>query len=438
MRKNLDARQVELRERTQILNSQVQEDLKSILLKIEEELNTPLRLSESFPVVDSKLNFSSSQISAVDNGNKVLPPIKKQVFNNLSNPWIDFSNQTDSGDFVITWPVSNTVGYFRAAGFTLIDSGQIEVIFSNEAATEGALVNPGELFANNGIPLGYIILECSSNIPLIFKTAGSASDTIENDKIFRFGTGGGGGGGGANVFIDGVAGENILTGDALYISKGTGDDSLRTAGRFYKLDVNSDDRFIFAGYATNDALTGEDVTVQTGGIFEFTHGGAAGETLYGDYANVGGLTNIEPTMNETWLVITGIAIDANNILVANVGSPVALYIETMFGSVAIANGATSQPVSTLLFNSTEIKTSMFFYNIRRSTDTENADESGLMMVMYDVAASDWLITTVGGVGSTSVTFDITASGQVEYTSSTLLGASYTGNMTFKILETIKV
>jgi hypothetical protein len=434
--KNLDARQVELREKTKILNSQVQEDLRSILLKIEEELNTPLRLSQSFPTVDSKLNFASSLVSAVDNGNKVLPPIKKQVFNGLNNPWIDFSNQTDSGDFIITWPVSNTIGYFRAAGFTLIDSGQIEVIFSDEAATEGALVNPGELFANNGIPLGYIILECSSDIPLVFKTAGSASDIIENDKIFRFGTGGGGGG--ANVFIDGVAGESILTGDALYISKGTGDDSLRTAGRFYKLDVNSDDRFVFAGYATNDALVGEAITVQTGGIFEFTHGGAAGETLYGDYANIGGLTNVEPTMNETWLVITGIAIDANNILVANVGSPVALYIETMFGSVSIANGATSQPVSTLLFNSTEIKSAMIFYNIRRSTDTENADESGLLMVMYNVALSDWFITTIGGLGSTSVTFDITASGQVEYTSSTLLGASYTGNIDFKILETIKV
>jgi hypothetical protein len=116
------------------------------------------------------------------------------VFTALSGAFINFQTQALSNvaDFVITWPVSNTVGQFRRAGFSLIGSGKIQVIFSAEAATQGALANAGSLFASSGIPLGYIDLECT-NSSGFFKTAGSVTNIIENAQIYRFGAGAGGG-----------------------------------------------------------------------------------------------------------------------------------------------------------------------------------------------------------------------------------------------------
>lgn len=176
-------------------------DLGSIVNKVNTEFDAPLKLSATFPTPNAVLNFQASTISTADGAKKALSPLKSQVHSLVAST-INFQTQATSGaTFVIAWP-TNTIGYFRRAGFTLIGDGSIQVLFSPEVATQGALANAGSLFVKSGTALGYIELEATS--ASAFKTAGSVTDIIENAGIYRFGTGGSGGSGtgDANAFTE--------------------------------------------------------------------------------------------------------------------------------------------------------------------------------------------------------------------------------------------
>jgi hypothetical protein len=170
--------------------------LNVLMERVDTDLDYPLKISATFPSADSKLIISNSKISAPDNVSKVAPPVKKQIFTELSSLWIDFQTQAVSNivDFDIEWPASNSVGQLRYACLTLISSGKIKMLFSPEAPNEIDLINPGALFISGGLPVGYLLLECTSSLGY-FKTYGSPSDIIENISIYRFGSGAGGGSG---------------------------------------------------------------------------------------------------------------------------------------------------------------------------------------------------------------------------------------------------
>jgi hypothetical protein len=189
-----DSRQIKKRSALNKLGTPVNSTVETILDKINIETDSPLRMTASV-IPDAVLNFSSSQLTAADSAKKAVSPVKKQVFASLSSPTINFQTQafSNAADFDVVFPAS-TVGFFRHVGFTLIGSGKIKAIFSAEAATEGALVNPGAFFVNGGLPIGYVTLECT-DISGLFKTAGSTTSVIENAKVFRFGSGAGGGAG---------------------------------------------------------------------------------------------------------------------------------------------------------------------------------------------------------------------------------------------------
>lgn len=177
-------------------------DLGVIVDSINKELGAPLKLSASFPTANALLNFEASKIDVADGSNKAVAPLKSQI-HDLPASSIDFQTQATSGaTFIISWP-TNTVGYFRRAGFSLLGNGSIQVLFSEEAATLDVLPNPGALFIKTGMALGYIELEATSESA--FKTPGSVSNVIENSGVFRFAAGGSGGGSGtgdANAFTE--------------------------------------------------------------------------------------------------------------------------------------------------------------------------------------------------------------------------------------------
>ena len=158
---------------------------------------SPLGLYSSWPTADAKLNFYDSSLVGGTGAKKVIAPVSKQVFSALAGVFINFQTQalSNAAHFDITWPVTNIVGRFRRVGFTLVGSGKIKVLFSNEFVTEGALPDAGTVLVSGGNPLGYIDLECT-NILGYFKTAASATSIIESGKIYRFGSGAGGGSGG--------------------------------------------------------------------------------------------------------------------------------------------------------------------------------------------------------------------------------------------------
>jgi hypothetical protein len=168
---------------------------------INQEFDYPLRPYASSPTPDAQLNFSDSVVAAADGGNKVVAPIANQVFDALSGLFINFQTQavSNAADFDITWPGTNNVGQFRRVGLSLIDTGKILVNFSAEFASQGALPDPGTLLTN-GNPIGYVDLECT-NVAGYFKTAGSATNVIEDEGIFRIAPGSGSAGATANAGI---------------------------------------------------------------------------------------------------------------------------------------------------------------------------------------------------------------------------------------------
>jgi hypothetical protein len=170
--------------------------LDQLFEKVNQGLDFPLKLSENFITPDSKVYLSDSNIQDPDQTNKVVPPVKKQIFPDLSGLWVDFQTQAASNpaDFDIEWPVTNTSGFYRYACFTLISSGQIKVLFTEENIALAGLENPGAYFIAGGLPVGYLSLQCT-NVAGYFKTSGSTSNIIENSGIYRFGSGAGGGSG---------------------------------------------------------------------------------------------------------------------------------------------------------------------------------------------------------------------------------------------------
>lgn len=127
--------------------------------------------------------------------------IRRETISNDTSLTIDFQTQIASSVFDIDWP-TNIAGQFRRAGFTLIGSGKIKVLFSLEAATQATLANAGSLFVSGGLPIGYIDLVATSTSA--FKSASAATNIIVNNDIYRFGAGAGGGGGAgdANSFTE--------------------------------------------------------------------------------------------------------------------------------------------------------------------------------------------------------------------------------------------
>ena len=131
-------------------------DLNAYETAANKEAGFPARLSATFPTADAKLNIEINETVYGDGAGKSLPAIKGSVPTILASTWINFQLQTTNGStFNVVWPAS-TVGFFRRAGFTLLASGAIQVNFTPEAATLGAVANPGTIFAKGGIPLGWI------------------------------------------------------------------------------------------------------------------------------------------------------------------------------------------------------------------------------------------------------------------------------------------
>lgn len=138
----------------------------------------PAQLTAQSPAT-SKLQIDSSVVIRSDGTALNLPPEGSSVpVIGLST--IDFQTQgLVGGPFSVTFPPTSTVGFYRRAAFTVIAGGTIKVVFSAQAATLGAVVDPGTLFPA-GIPLGWVDLICTQASPSLFKTANSVSNVIQN------------------------------------------------------------------------------------------------------------------------------------------------------------------------------------------------------------------------------------------------------------------
>ena len=103
----------------------------------------------------------------------------------------------------------------------------------------------------------------------------------------------------------------------------------------------------------------------------------------------------------------------------------------------IANGTGPANVTPLLFNKATVKAARVLFDLHRQTTLGGYDEIGELWITYDPVADDWEIQSQSFNDDADVTFTIDSSGQVQYTSSSLGGSSYSGTMRILDIKTIK-
>lgn len=203
----------------------------SIMSKVNANFDSPLRLYASFPSADGLLNIRANQTDAGDGTGKSSAPAD-DIINAFPDTTIDF--QTAGGAIAggtvtvqgaaFALPDTSLGNFRRMAMVYQSGDNRVDVVFSDQAASVGALTNVGILFASlDGLPLGWIDLECTDATASLnkFKTAGSSTDIIENEvggtpRIVQFGGGAGLGGGGDTSFKVQSINANVAT-----IKKGT-------------------------------------------------------------------------------------------------------------------------------------------------------------------------------------------------------------------------
>lgn len=81
------------------------------------------------------------------------------------------------------------------------------------------------------------------------------------------------------------------------------------------------------------------------------------------------------------------------------------------------------------FNNATVRSGIISYSLYRATTLSELSEAGHLYVTYKSTLGSWEIAQTA-VGNSDVLFTITNAGQVQYSSSNMLGANYVGKLTF--------
>jgi hypothetical protein len=93
---------------------------------------------------------------------------------------------------------------------------------------------------------------------------------------------------------------------------------------------------------------------------------------------------------------------------------------------SVLNNVGATTITNLIFDKSTIKGGKFDFEIERRTDTQNVQEIGTGYVTHDTADDTWRISWTSNLDDAGVTFSVTGTGQVQYASDDLTGASYVG------------
>jgi hypothetical protein len=115
---------------------------------------------------------------------------------------------------------------------------------------------------------------------------------------------------------------------------------------------------------------------------------------------------------------------------------------TLFGDEAASetdftianNQVAAADVTGMVFSSSSSRTAVVRFDIRRKTDTASTERrsTGTLALAYRLQTAAWEILGQDEYGDFhGVTFTITAAGQVQYTSDSISGANYVGQLKFK-------
>lgn len=94
------------------------------------------------------------------------------------------------------------------------------------------------------------------------------------------------------------------------------------------------------------------------------------------------------------------------------------------------NPGTSIDIPNLSFPTSTVRAAQIKYAVYRATTTANGAESGNILVVYNTALGTWEIER-DYVGNASITFAISTTGQMSFSTTTLAGSSHTGTLTYE-------
>ncbi len=109
-----------------------------------------------------------------------------------------------------------------------------------------------------------------------------------------------------------VAGENLADNDAVYVSTGTGVDSGRTAGRIYKLEIQTAGRDRFVGFVKGTFTSGNTAKVAYSGRKTGFTGLTRGQPIYAHISTAGSYQASQPT---SFVQVLGIAQSTSEVLI---------------------------------------------------------------------------------------------------------------------------
>jgi hypothetical protein len=246
-------------------------------------------------------------------------------------------------------------------------------------------------------------------------------------------------GGAALVKI--TAGENLTANDCVYISLGTGSDTGRTAGRVYKADASNDDRVDVLGFVTKTATSGNIAEIQLSGLLPGFTSRTAGNLQYLSASSPGAITETPPSTQTHWIVAVAQAYSATQININPVSAAGAIYIEETVPVATIANNqASATNLTGVIFDPLEYRGVILDYAIYRITDTASSAvvQVGELRLAYNTQSTTWYLSDNYAGQNAGVTFSISGSGQIQYTSSDIAGANYIGTMEYSIKSTFGV
>lgn len=97
------------------------------------------------------------------------------------------------------------------------------------------------------------------------------------------------------------------------------------------------------------------------------------------------------------------------------------------------NTATNQDITNLNFPTANVRAAFIYYTVYRTTSTDDADEAGQLVIVYNPNNSTgfkWTMTQVRDAGNASISFNVTDTGQVQFTTTALSGSSHAGKIGF--------
>lgn len=106
------------------------------------------------------------------------------------------------------------------------------------------------------------------------------------------------------------------------------------------------------------------------------------------------------------------------------------------------NGSTNVTITNLSFPVTEVRSATIFYSVHRTTedsgppDGEEVAEGGTLLIVYNASNpinNKWEIARQS-VGDGKITFSVTDTGQLRFSTTALTGINHTGILSFRALS----